>query len=214
MALNPITLIIIAIVALIAIVIVLYFRFKWFRNFVQKVWEGIKIAAEAVFNAIKAAIEFLWNNVIKPVFGFIVDYFKFGWGLIFGIFSAVWDGIKGAISGIVDVFKFVWDTVYGVVSGAIGAIGDVIGGILGVVDGVVDGIWNAFKGAFNFVSDLWNNTIGSLSFTIPSWVPFGLGGKNSKYRTYQSLTRRRQCPLAPVRLRRSSIKCLLSPMVE
>ena len=194
MAINPITLIIIAIVALIAIVIILYFKFKWFRDFVQKVWEGIKIAAEAVFNAIKAAIEFLWNNVIKPVFGFIIAYFKFGWGLIFGIFSAVWDGIKGAISGIVDVFKFVWDTVYGVVSGAIGAIGDVIGGIIDVVDGVADGIWNAFKGAFNFVADLWNNTIGKLSFRIPGWVP-GIGGKGfdvpdiPKFNTSPSIAR-------------------------
>jgi hypothetical protein len=29
---------------------------------------------------------------------------------------------------------------------------------------------------FNGIADLWNNTIGKLSFKVPSWVP-GIGGK-------------------------------------
>lgn len=39
-----------------------------------------------------------------------------------------------------------------------------------------DGIKGAFKGAFNAVARIWNSTVGKLSFTIPNWVPFGLGG--------------------------------------
>lgn len=34
-----------------------------------------------------------------------------------------------------------------------------------------------FRSAFNFVADAWNNTIGSLSWTVPSWVP-GVGGNS------------------------------------
>lgn len=33
-----------------------------------------------------------------------------------------------------------------------------------------------FRMAFNGIVDLWNNTVGSLSFNIPDWVP-GVGGK-------------------------------------
>jgi len=33
-----------------------------------------------------------------------------------------------------------------------------------------------YKGIFNGIATLWNNTIGKLSFKVPSWVP-GLGGK-------------------------------------
>jgi hypothetical protein len=33
-----------------------------------------------------------------------------------------------------------------------------------------------YKGIFNGIATAWNNTIGKLSFKIPSWVP-GLGGK-------------------------------------
>jgi hypothetical protein len=41
---------------------------------------------------------------------------------------------------------------------------------------VADVISAPFKAAFRAVAGLWNNTIGKLSFTVPSWVP-GLGGK-------------------------------------
>lgn len=36
-------------------------------------------------------------------------------------------------------------------------------------------IW-PYKMAFNAIADIWNNTVGALSFKIPSWVP-GMGGK-------------------------------------
>jgi len=34
-----------------------------------------------------------------------------------------------------------------------------------------------FRAAFNFVADAWNNTIGSLSWSVPSWVPM-IGGSS------------------------------------
>jgi hypothetical protein len=37
-------------------------------------------------------------------------------------------------------------------------------------------VLNIYKSIFNGIASLWNNTIGKLSFTFPSWVP-GLGGK-------------------------------------
>jgi hypothetical protein len=40
---------------------------------------------------------------------------------------------------------------------------------------VADAVKGAFKAAFNFVADVWNNTIGRLSWSVPGWVPF-IGG--------------------------------------
>ena len=37
-------------------------------------------------------------------------------------------------------------------------------------------VLNIYKSIFNGIASLWNNTIGRLSFSFPSWVP-GLGGK-------------------------------------
>jgi hypothetical protein len=38
------------------------------------------------------------------------------------------------------------------------------------------GVLGFYKMIFNGIADLWNNTIGKLSFKVPSWVP-GIGGK-------------------------------------
>jgi TP901 family phage tail tape measure protein len=50
------------------------------------------------------------------------------------------------------------------------------GKIGGFFLGLADTILAPFKAAFNAIADVWNNTVGSLSFTVPSWVP-GLSGK-------------------------------------
>lgn len=41
--------------------------------------------------------------------------------------------------------------------------------------GIGQSIRDTFAGAFNSVASLWNSTIGSLQWTLPSWVP-GIGG--------------------------------------
>ena len=51
---------------------------------------------------------------------------------------------------------------------------------LSVVGSVLSAPFRAMKGAavtaFNAIARAWNNTVGSLSFEVPGWVP-GLGGK-------------------------------------
>jgi hypothetical protein len=56
-----------------------------------------------------------------------------------------------------------------VLSGPISKAGDIIGGIGSAIK-------TAFVDAFNGIATAWNNTVGSLSFDVPSWVPL-LGGK-------------------------------------
>ncbi|WP_392750544.1 hypothetical protein [Streptomyces sp. LN590] len=83
---NPITLIIIGIVALVAAVIYAYKHFGWFRDIVDAVWSAIKTGALFVWNsilkpvfgaiviAVKAlgtAASWLWNTILSPVFSFI-----------------------------------------------------------------------------------------------------------------------------------------------
>jgi hypothetical protein len=60
-----------------------------------------------------------------------------------------------------------------IVMRAVGGYFKVLGKIYGAV---FDGLMGAARTAFNFIAKLWNNTVGKLSFTIPSWVP-GIGGK-------------------------------------
>jgi len=55
-------------------------------------------------------------------------------------------------------------------------IGDGVKTMVGNLKSAFEGVHYVFKTMFNGIASLWNNTIGKLAFTIPSWVP-GIGGK-------------------------------------
>lgn len=110
-----------------------------------------------VINVLKKAFE-VWWSVVSAVLGWIWDKIT----AVAGVFSSVF-------GTAIDLVKGYFDTWWNVVS----AIGEKV---IGVFTGIGDGIKDAFKAAFNFVADAWNNTVGKLSFKVPSWVP-GLGGK-------------------------------------
>lgn len=110
-----------------------------------------------VINVLKKAFE-VWWSVVSAVLGWIWDKI-----------TAVANVLSSAFSIAFDLVKGYFDTWWNVVS----TVGEKV---IGVFTGIGDGIKNAFKAAFNFVADAWNNTVGKLSFKVPSWVP-GLGGK-------------------------------------
>jgi phage-related protein len=51
------------------------------------------------------------------------------------------------------------------------------GWISGAFSKVANYIMAPYKAAFNGIANAWNNTVGSLSWTVPSWVPF-VGGNS------------------------------------
>ena len=80
-----------------------------------------------------------------------------------GWFRAQWDA----------AWKWVVDTGKGVIAwftGLPGAFGTIFGKVTDII------LW-PFKTAFNAVATLWNRTIGSIGFDIPSWIPL-IGGKS------------------------------------
>jgi hypothetical protein len=151
-------------------------------------------AIQAAFNAIMAANPiFLIGAAIVAVIAILVLLQK-EFGIFDGVirvvgaaFGAVW----GAIKSVFDWVKNNWPLILAVITGPFGlAIAfvvkfkdDIMGvfsliynGIKATMGFVADVISAPFKAAFRAVASLWNNTIGKLSFTVPSWVP-GLGGK-------------------------------------
>lgn len=61
--------------------------------------------------------------------------------------NALFEGVKNGVTGTVDFIKALLNTVLGF-----------------------------YKSIFNGIANLWNNSVGKLSFEVPSWVP-GFGGK-------------------------------------
>jgi phage-related protein len=95
-----------------------------------------------------------------------------------------WGGIKTAVGAVRDFFV---DTVWhGGIEKAFNAIGSGVSTVKGWFTSIPGLISSAFSGlvniitwpyrtAFNFISDAWNNTVGRLQWTVPSWVPV-IGG--------------------------------------
>lgn len=57
-----------------------------------------------------------------------------------------------------------------------GALKDAFTGTVDAIKTAVGAYLTVYKTMFNTIAKAWNNTIGKLSFHIPSWVP-GIGGK-------------------------------------
>jgi hypothetical protein len=128
---------------------------------------GIALAVVAVNTAMKiytaytklaAAATFLWNAALaaNPV-------------VLVGI------AIAALVAGLViaynkfDSFRNLVDTLFDGMKTGFKVVVDVIRGYINTLVGF-------YKGLFNGIADIWNNTVGKLSFKIPGWVP-GIGGK-------------------------------------
>jgi phage-related protein len=128
---------------------------------------GIAISVLAVNTAMKiytaytklaAAATFLWNAALaaNPV-------------VLVGI------AIAALVAGLViaynkfDSFRNLVDTLFDGMKTGFKVVVDVIRGYINTLVGF-------YKGLFNGIADIWNNTVGKLSFKIPGWVP-GIGGK-------------------------------------
>ena len=114
-----------------------------------------------------------------------------------GVFLAIAGAIAGIATAILAINFAMAANPITLIAVGIGALIAVVGvaytkfeGFRNIVDAVFGGIkwWinnvtipafqgllAVFKGIFNGIATIWNNTIGKLSFKIPSWVP-GIGG--------------------------------------
>ncbi|MEU7817057.1 phage tail tape measure protein [Pseudonocardia sp. NPDC049154] len=130
---------------------------------------GIATAAQWLWNAALSAnpIGLVVLAIAGLVAGLIWAYNNVGW-FRDGV-NAAFGAVRNFIGGAVDWISGKWSGLMGWFRGLPGQIG----GIFSSVGGAISG---AFRSAFNFVADLWNYTIGRLSFNIPDWIP-GIGGR-------------------------------------
>lgn len=101
-----------------------------------------------------------------------------------GFFTTAVSGVKTALSTLWDTiswpFKEGWRLAQEAGDKVLGFFGTVKTGINNAFNGLIDVLKYPFVTAFNAIKSLWNNTVGKISFTIPSWVP-GVGGKGFSF---------------------------------
>lgn len=86
------------------------------------------------------------------------------------VWNAVWSFVKRIAAEVADWVVDKWNGVihwFQSLPGAIGRIFSAVGHAIAA----------PFEAAFNGIKSLWNNTVGRINFTIPSWIP-GIGGNH------------------------------------
>jgi hypothetical protein len=150
-ALNPALMIAIGVIAAVigAVLVVAIWLFINVLNIVIQV-------ISFVINIIATLIGWFANLIgwIGNIVGAFINMVR----EIIGWFSRLPDNVRNIINSVVDWFR-----------GLPAKIGSALGGIGNTISA-------PFKAAFNAVASFWNNSVGSLSFKAPDWVP-GLGGK-------------------------------------
>jgi hypothetical protein len=83
--------------------------------------------------------------------------------------------IAALVAGLVLAYKK-FEGFRNIVDSIFSVINTVVTSSIGVIKSYFETLLGFYKSIFNGIATLWNNTIGKLSFKVPSWVP-GLGGK-------------------------------------
>jgi disulfide bond formation protein DsbB len=87
-------------------------------------------------------------------------------------FTAIAMGVIALIALIIGAYKR-FESFRNIVDAVFGAIK---WWVTNVTIPIVESLLGVFKTVFNGIAKIWNNTVGKISFEIPSWVP-GVGGK-------------------------------------
>ena len=161
MALNPFVAVAAAVAVLAAGLAYLWVKFDDLRPLILGLVTG-------PFGLMVAAFVYL-KNVSDDVMRFVINLFKeaFNWAKNnWPLLLAILTGPFGLAIAFVVKFK----------DDIMNMFGLIYNGIKATMGFVADVITAPFKAAFRAVAGLWNNTVGALSFSVPSWVPL-IGGK-------------------------------------
>ena len=160
--------------------------FRFIGGAIQLAWNIIKVAFQAWLAYVKligSIVLWLWNNAVMPAFDAIKGIISGAWGFI----SQKFDEFKLGLQVLGDSFGNLATTINEKVTQArdwvvekFTAVVDFFKGLPGKIKpfagAIFEPIRESARTVFNAIANLWNNTVGKLSFRAPDWVP-GIGGK-------------------------------------
>lgn len=161
--------------------------FKWIGDFLTEVWAEfeplmslvIKYAGE-LFKWLGAQLQEI-SNKFDIVVRIISTIIRAAGDRARQVVSTVVGTIIGTVSGIVGnirrIVGNIMAAVWNVLSGIGSAVWSLVNGIYNAASYITNALTSPFIEAFRQIRSLWNNTIGRMSFNIPSWVP-GIGGSS------------------------------------
>ena len=144
-------------------------------GFIQALWAQW---GDTIMAGVRIAFDII-ATIIGGVLSVVTGIIKTVTSVIKGDWSGAWDNVKDTVQLGIDFVVGLMNKIGGLITSALGGLADLI--------------TKPFKIAFNNIADLWNNTIGKLSFTFPDWIP-GLGGNTidvpdiPRFSTFGALT--------------------------
>ena len=161
----------IAIAAVIAIIVLLWNKCDWFREAVIAVWEAVKSATIAAWNAVGEFLTNLWSGIVetgKAVWDGLASFFTVCWQGIQNMFTTVLTAISTFFiniwTGIQNVAVTIGTAIQLFLTTAWDAIKMVLTTVLTAIQMVFTTVWNAIKavvtavvGAIqSFITTAWN----------------------------------------------------------
>lgn len=142
-------------------------------------WDKIKEAALTVYNWVKDNWPLLLGILTGP-FGTAVVLIIRNWDTIRDFFTSLPGKIVGWLSNIGNTIAQPFKDGARWATDAFNTVKDFFYQLPGNVNRWLSNLANIIKypftTAFDAIKNAWNNTIGRINFTVPSWVP-GIGGK-------------------------------------
>lgn len=138
-------------------------------NLVIPAFKSLTLAIKGMSLAMFTSPVFWIIAAIVILIGVIVliatktDWFSRAW-------RASWGWIKNAAGAAGDWISRKWRTLVDWLSGIPGRLGRAFRGVANILTA-------PYRAAFNAIARAWNNTVGRLSWSVPSWVPF-IGGNS------------------------------------
>lgn len=162
MSANPIGLVVIAITALVAAFVILWKKSDAFREFWQKLWEGIKKVGKAAIDAVAKFFSSAWDKTKKA------------WSAAGKFFSKIWDGIKKVFGPVVKFYATIygnaWKAVKKAWSKASSFFKDIFSKVTGAfknlpskIKGFFSKAWDGAKKAWGKVSDFFKSVIDKVT---------------------------------------------------
>lgn len=163
---SPVTLVILAIGALVAAVVVMYNKFDWFKEIVDKVGATIKSKLAAAIEFVKPYIADIgkalkeFGAAVKDAIGKVIDTFKNLVAKIREVYNSSSPTVKAFKQMFETAFnniKTVISTVFSVIKTVISTALTVIKQIIKVATSVIKGDWKgAWEGIKSIFSTIWN----------------------------------------------------------
>jgi phage-related protein len=170
---------------------------KWaftevFAPAVQWLWKALQSAwtkAKPIVDAIKTGVRLLatgvrgyFDTIVKPAFNMLGTIVQGAWSVAKPIIDTIKSAIRLAFRAVKGYFNTILKPAFNLLGTIVQGAWDVASPIVdtiqttietmaSAVSGAFDAVVSAVKSGWNSVANTWNNSVGAMSFSIPSWIP-------------------------------------------